>query len=211
MNSIIESFAIAGLVGVGIKLIIPREVVRQLTATCFRGKSLARAGNSCRWDSPMEMIQDALFQERFLDIVAESIRENETRLTEGYVESVDVTFDEDVPVGWVTALPRERINGAQLHLAKIGERARGLVVSVNDREHPAPLTNTIHFKIAFAYNFKSRDEVAVRILGMGIGPDLGDLAGDLAGPIRVANEREARRMIFFLPEHAGGADIVPLV
>lgn len=210
MSSIIESFAVASLVGVGVKLIIPGEVVKTLRATCFRGKGLARAGNSCRWDSPSEMIGDMLFREPFLDIVAESIRENASSLEEGYLDSVAVTFAPEVPVGWVTALPREQVNGAKLHLAKIGERARGMVVAVDDREHPAPLTNLIHLKVGFRSDFKSRSEVAVRILGMGIGPDLGTLEDDVAGPFRIDNEIEPRKVVFFQPHHAGGSTIVLL-
>ncbi len=207
---IIEGLTIASLAGIGIKLIFPEETVKLLRRTVFRGKEFARAGNSSRWGSPEEMAADPLFLERFLDIVSASIAENRSLLHVGYHESVDIPFDHDTPVGWVNALPRELVNGAKVHIAKLSQTASAMVVALGDLAHPAPLTNLLHMQLGYKLDFKCQSEIAIRVLDMGIGPDLGPLEGDLKGPILVSGELTPRKMIFFLPEHAGGTDIIPL-
>ncbi|MCR4256399.1 MAG: hypothetical protein NUW08_01705 [Candidatus Uhrbacteria bacterium] len=210
MASIIECLPDAIGPGVGLKVIIPDEVAKTLRETCFRGKEVARAGNSSRWDGSEEMLRDPLFLERFREVVVQAIRENGPGVPQGFREIVSIQFEPDVAVGWLPAAPRDKINGASLHPAKIGDRAYGMMVSVKDAKHPAPLTNLFHLELAYSADFKHPDEIVIRILGMGIGQDLGPLDGDLVHPFHVNGEIVARRVVFFRPDHAGGDTILPL-
>lgn len=178
----------------GLRLIIPGEVVKTLLETCFRGKKIARSGNSFRWDSPEEMVQDPVFLHRFLYILLASLEENGVKVRDGYEEDVTVQFDPETPIGWAGAVSRDCVNGARLHLAKLGDQDRGMFVAADDVDHPAPLTNLISLKIGCKPDFKNADELAVRILDVRIGPDL----DSIATPVR------------FHPHHVGGSDIIPM-
>lgn len=210
MASIIECLPDAIAPGVGLKVIIPDEVAKTLRKTCFRGKGVTRAGNSSRWDGPEEMLRDTLFLERFREVVVQAIHENGPGVPQGFREIVSIQFDPDVAVGWLPAAPRDAINGASLHPAKIGDRAYGMMVSIKDAKHPAPLTNLFHLDLAYSVDFKRPGEIVIRILGMGIGQDLGSLEGDLIHPFHANGEIEPRRVVFFHPNHVGGDTILPL-
>ncbi|MCK9360898.1 hypothetical protein M0Q28_01580 [Patescibacteria group bacterium] len=212
MPSIIKSLTIAALASLGIstKLIIPSEVVKALRTTCFRGKELARAGNSCRYNTPEEMVEDPLFLEPFCENALEAIREYWPLMLAGFREVVPFQFAPDTAIGWLPAVEREKVNGAKLHLAKIGEKAQGMMVAVSDVAHPAPRTNLFHLDLAYKVDFNNRSEIAIRILGMGIGQDLGLLEGDVIRPFHVNGEIEPRQLVFFRPDHVGGDTILPL-
>lgn len=214
MKSIVELLKIASLAGVVVRVIIPKEVVETLRATCFRGKEKACAGNSSRWDSPEDMLKDSIFLEPFKEIVYEAIRGYWPLMLTGVRETVSIQLDPALDVGWLPAVPREKINGASLHLTKIGDRAQGMAVAVTDLKHPAPRTNLFHMELDFRVDFNLKKigqaGVALRILGMGIGQDLGPLEGDLVHPFHVNGEFEPRQVVFFHPHHVGGSDIIPL-
>jgi hypothetical protein len=195
---VIEGRVLPALAGVVVKLIVSSEMMKKLVARCFRGKAVARAGNSSRWDTPQEMIEDPLFIERFFEILAEAIRENWPQMRDGVRETIAVQFPDDVDVGWVEAVDRSQINGARLHLGKIGG-GQGMVVALNDLEHPAPRTNLMRLEVDFKVDFKNTSELAVRIMDVGFGQDLHPSTGE-----------ETRQAVFFSQDHAGGEILLPL-
>ncbi len=177
-----------------VKIIIAADVLKVLLATCFRGKAVARSGNSSRWDNPDEMLHDPELLHRFLDIFAASLEENEKRIHAGYVEDITIQFGPETPVGWPGALPRELVNGARTHLPKLRDQERSEFVAADDVDHPVPLTNIVSMQIGCKPDFNNVYEVAVRILGMSIGLDI----SSIEVPIR------------FHPHHAGGNELILL-
>jgi hypothetical protein len=208
MSSIIERLPDAVVPGLSLKIIIPAEFVKVLRETRFRGKEVARAGNSYRWNSPEEMVKDPLFRERFAEVIADSVRDNWPALLENFEETVTLPFG--VPVGWVTVLPREKINGARIAPGRITPTLRGMLVALDDAEHPAPLGNLLTMKLSMRVDFKDRSSVAVRVLDMHMGEDLGRVEGDLTGPFRLRGELKPRKFVFFHPDHPGGDEYVAL-
>lgn len=210
MPSIIECITIVGLagLGIGLKIIIGEEKVRGLRDTTFRGAQCALAGNNSRWNEPLEMVRDPDFIERFGNIVVASLAENRLLIDEGFVERVTIPFEG--PVGWVTSLPREKINGARIAPRRISDRLRGMVVDPGDVEHPAPLTNLLTVEFTARRDFKDPGRIAIRITEVTIGEDFGDITGDLTSQFRRAGELTERKVVFFLPHHAGGSEYVPL-
>lgn len=215
-SSITKPFKIACFAGLEVecKIIIPEKVVTILRETCFRGKEKAYAGNSCRWNSPEEMLEDEIFLEPFGEIVNEAVKQYWPLMLKGVRETVSIQLDPTEAVGWLLAASREKVNGAKLHLAKIGDRAQGMMVAVSDLEHPAPKTNLFHMELEFISDFKlmklKRAGLAIRVLGMGIGQDLGPLEGDLIRPFYVNGELAARHMVFFSQQHHGCDELIPL-
>jgi hypothetical protein len=215
-SSITEPFKIACLAGLDVecKIIIPEKVVTTFQTTCFRGKEKAYAGNSCLWNSPEEMLKDEVFLDPFGEIADEVVRQYWPLMLKGVRETVSIQLDPAVAVGWLLAAPRDKVNGAKLHPAKIGDRAQGMMVAVSDLKHPAPKTNLFHLELEFISDFKlmklRRAGLAIRILGMGIGQDLGSLEGDLVHPFRMNGEYEARTMVFFSRQHIGSDELILL-
>lgn len=208
MSSIIECLPDAVVPGLSLKIIIPAEFVKALRETRFRGKEVARAGNSSRWNSLEEMVKDPLFRERFTEVIADSVRDNWPALLENFEETVTLPFD--VPVGWVTMLPREKINGARIAPSRITPTLRGMLVALDDTEHRAPLGNLLTMKLSMRVDFKDRSSIAVRVLDVHMGEDLGRLEGDLTGAFRLRGELRPRKVVFFHPDHPGGAEFLEL-
>jgi hypothetical protein len=208
MSSIIECLSDAVSPGVGLKVIIPAEVAKVLRETRFRGKGFARAGNSSRWSSIEEMLKDPLFRERFAEVIADSVRDNWPVLLENFEETVTLPFG--VPVGWVTVLPREKINGARIAPSRITPTLRGMLVAIDDAEHRAPLSNLLTMKLSMRVDFKDRSSIAVRVVDVHMGEDLGRLEGDLTGAFRFRGELEPRKVVFFHNDHPGGDEFVAL-
>ncbi len=205
MSSIIETLPDAVIPGVGLKIILVRE---QVPAMMFRGKGIARAGNSSRWNSPEEMVKDPVFRERFGEVIGEAVREHWPRLLEYVTETVTLPFD--VPVGWVTMLPREKLNGARMAPGRITPTLRGMLVASDDADHPAPRANLLTMTVSLRVDFKDRSNVAVRVHTMHIGEYLNVAEGDLTGAVRLPGEYAPRKIAFFHPDHPGGDEFIEL-
>ena len=204
---IIESFAIPTL-GIAVKLIVSSQVMKKLCARNFRGKAVARSGNSSRWDTPREMIEDPLFTELFESVIAAGIEENRSQLELGVQETIPLQFPPDVHVGWVQVLDRSRINGAKLHIAKIGQ-GHGIMVAPSDIDHPAPRTNLMHLEVSYKVDFKNKSDIAIRILDLTFGEIVDEVVGDLTRPIqRDGLLSKPRQIVFFSPEHPGGTETI---
>lgn len=208
MASIIECLTVASLAGIGLKIIVSEERVRAFRASLFRGSGVALAGNCSRWEDSLEMIRDADFIERFGDIFADGFAERWPLIHQGFTERVTIPFE--VPVGWVTALPREHINGAQLAPRWVTDRLKGMVVDPRDEAHPAPLTNLLTVDYTAKTDFKDRERIAIRFNDLKIGEDLSELEGDFTNPFQLPGELSPRKLVFFLPQHAGGSEFIPL-
>lgn len=208
MASIIECLTVTALAGIGLKIIVSEERVRMLRSALFRGSEVAYAGNCSRWSDPLDMVRDADFGERFGDIFADAFSERWPLIHQGFTERVTIPFD--APVGWVTSLPREHVNGARLAPRWVNDRFKAMVVDPGDAEHPAPLTNLLTVDYTAKTDFKERGKIAIRINDLAIGEDLSDLEGDLTQQIQRAGELSPRKFVFFLPQHAGGSEFIPL-
>ncbi len=214
MKSILDRLTVASKKGTRITFIVPSVKVHLLNTNCFLGTDRALSGNSCRWKNLSEMIRDPILRSPFgdilLDIVEYCERDERGRelLSKGFTERITIPFE--VPVGWTTSVSREHINGARLAPRAISNEAWGMVVLPEDVTHPAPLTNLVSMTLAVKEDFKVASEVAIRLLDMHFGKDLGPLVGDFTGEVRVPGDPEPCKYAFFTPLHPGSDELILL-
>lgn len=170
--------------GVAVAIIMRKQAEDRLSGTCFRGKSLALAGNFSLWSFAEELFREQEITDSFL-----------TELNEAWFEedfstrSVGITHS--AFVGWESTDERSRYAPEDLEAFTLNRKASGLRVKLGHTHLRAPRTK----ELTIVYQFKlEEDAVAAIIHSIYPGRDIGELDGDVT-------EREQR--VFFDWNHPG--------
>lgn len=170
--------------GVHAAIIVRSIATERLATKCFRGTSLARAGNFSRWSSAEKLFSDPLVMRHFLADLDLVLAEKDFR-----THSVTITHDE--LVGWESTDALERYASSDLEAVNLNHKSWGLRVKPTRTNVLAPQTSDL----TIVYEFKREGSVMVAIVhSIYPGCDIGELDGDVTA-------REGR--VFFDWNHPG--------
>lgn len=170
--------------GIGAAIIIRRSTEERLSTKCFRGTSLAFAGNFLRWNSADELFRDREVMQLFLAELDEVWSKQEFG-----THGVNIACTS--PVGWEGTDDAKKYEESDLEDFNLTRRSWGKRVHLSRQDLLAPKTS----ELTIVYEFKSEDDQAVSIIhSIYPGIDVGELDGDMTG-------REQR--IFFDFSHPG--------
>lgn len=170
--------------GIGAAIIVRRSTKDRLSTKCFRGTSLALAGNFLRWNSADELFRDREIMQHFLSELDEIWSKQDFA-----THSVSIVYSS--PVGWESTDEAKKYAEADLEQFNLNRRSWGKRVHLSRTDLLAPKTS----ELTIVYEFKPEDDKAVAIVhSIYPGSDVGELSGDVT-------EREQR--IFFDFNHPG--------
>lgn len=171
-------------------IIVPLLTEKRLSTTCFRGTSLACAGNFMRWNSALGLFKDSMVQEHFLADMFDVRSEHRLRKHKSY----SVTVVHTTPVGWESTAPLEHYTGNDVEEFQptYTDKWWGMRVKTDRTRLLTPHTNEI--TIVYAFKIDDRDKAIAVVYSIYPGSDIGELKGDVT-------EREKR--VFFDWDHPG--------
>lgn len=170
--------------GVWAAIIVPRVSETRLQTTCFRGKTLQRAGNFSQWNSSAKLFRDYLVEDNFLAALDEA-------WSERIFGTNSINIAHKMSVGWESTAPLEDYAPEDLEEFKLNRRSWGLRVKPSRVDLLAPQTHVL----TIVYELKSEDGKPITIVhSIYPGFDVGDLYGDVT-------DREKR--VFFDWSHPG--------
>lgn len=170
--------------GVNAAIIVRRATEERLQTKCFRGTSLALAGNFSRWSSADELFRDREVLEHFL-------AELNVMWEKQDFATHSVSIVHSSPTGWESTDDAKKYVETDLEQFNLNRRSLGQRVHLSHKHLLAPKTS----ELTIVYEFKSEDGKAVAIVhSIYPGSDVGELNGDVT-------EREQR--IFFDFNHPG--------
>ena len=160
---------------------MPRSVETRLNGTCFRGRSLAKAGNFFRYGDYADFISDMEVTIRLIKICREAV------LSNGEKPKFHLRASFTLPdyVGWNSTTEAALFRADELEKFPLNKRVTAL--RVIDRSIEAPLTKTITLAMLF-----KRVPLAWLVMPMTIypGEDVGELhPQDGCGDITVRERR----------------------
>jgi len=157
----------------GCAVIVRRATEKRLSKTCFRGRSLKRAGNFFLWSVVGELLRDPFIKDELMrelcDIFAEETFKEYESVTKSFV------IDYGSPVGWSSTAPLASFTNDILEPFNLTRRATCLRVKSNSPVL-APQTTNITFVIEC--KLKRGDPVAI-VHSIYPGEDIGPLKGDV--------------------------------
>lgn len=170
--------------GAPVGIIVGHATEERLQTKCFRGTSLACAGNFQNWNSASQMFRDDEVMNFFLAELDELWIKGEFG-----VQSVNILLSKTI--GWESTAPLSNYADADLEHLDLSRRSWGLRVKLSRRDLLTPKTN----ELTIVFQLKSEDDRAVVIVrSMYPGFDVGELDGDVT-------DREKR--VFFDWNHPG--------
>lgn len=167
-----------------LKLIMRQEAKNRLASTCFRGKSVVKAGNFLRWASIEEMLEDSEVLRMFVIELAKEIKGKPQQGTIG-IQVICRDF-----IGWASTAPKKNYDKSELEPFQPNRHTNALRIKQgNDRL--APLTKRV--TIVLELKLEGKNWAAV-IHSVYPGKDVGRLTGNIT-------EREG--IVFFDWDHQG--------
>jgi len=172
------------------KIIVRHTTDVRLSATCFRGISLACAGNFSRFSRVREVFQEKALLEGLIRHASASVKELE-ETPDAHVATFSCTVDMGRAVGWESTSALSRHRDDELEPFNPNRRSHALRVKPERTDIRAPRTRliTVVFQVR-----REPDAWAIIIHSMYPGRDIGDLKGNVT-------KREQR--VFFSWEHPG--------
>ncbi len=170
--------------GVPLTVIVRQNTTKRLWTRCFRGTSIARAGNFSQWGTAEDLFADGLVWEALL---AEC--DDLWQKMDFGTHSLNITHVQ--LIGWESTAPLANYSSDALEPFDLNRRSHGLRVKQSRTDLLAPRTRELTIVFEFKQE-RSRPVVVVHSIYPGF--DIGELVDDVT-------EREGR--IFFDWSHPG--------